>query len=135
MMKSALLLLLASACFLVAAPGAQADLPPQPRICCRALTAQCLACSAGTTVEEFCKEHSDAVGCPDDKDDDKEEEDVGEKKEDVEKEDDKKEDDKKEDDKKEDDKKEDDKKEDDKKEDDKKDSGGSDPNKDEIMSK
>ena len=32
------------------------------------MTAQCIACQYGTTVEELCKEHPEAVGCPDDKD-------------------------------------------------------------------
>jgi len=32
-------------------------------MCCRAFTADCLACSAGVTVEEFCQDNS-APGCP-----------------------------------------------------------------------
>merc|ERR1740121_3193869 len=35
--------------------------PPKP--CCRALTADCLACSAKQTVEEYCAENPDTVGC------------------------------------------------------------------------
>merc|ERR1719171_640181 len=38
--------------------------PPTP--CCRAATAECLACSAGVTVEEFCAGEGNAVGCDDD---------------------------------------------------------------------
>jgi len=38
--------------------------PPTP--CCRAATAECLACSAGITVEEFCAGEGNAMGCDDD---------------------------------------------------------------------
>ena len=41
--------------------------PPTP--CCRAATAECLACSAGVTVEEFCAGEG-AVGCDDSSSDD-----------------------------------------------------------------
>ena len=33
------------------------------RGCCRAMTADCRACSAGITVAEFCKSHPQVVGC------------------------------------------------------------------------
>ena len=42
--------------------------PPTP--CCRAATAECLACSAGVTVEEFCAGEGNAVGCDDSSSDD-----------------------------------------------------------------
>ena len=41
--------------------------PPTP--CCRAATAECLACSAGVTVEEYCAGEG-AVGCDDSSSDD-----------------------------------------------------------------
>jgi len=36
---------------------------PEPRVCCRALTVQCLSCDAGQTEEEFCSENPDFAGC------------------------------------------------------------------------
>jgi hypothetical protein len=41
------------------------DTPSKP-ICCKAETAQCVACEAGLTVELFCKmkENTNFVGCP-----------------------------------------------------------------------
>ena len=38
--------------------------PPTP--CCMAATPECLACSAGITVEEFCAGEGNAMGCDDD---------------------------------------------------------------------
>merc|ERR1711959_788825 len=37
----------------------------EPRFCCRAFTAQCLACNAGMSVREFCKKrrNKDISGC------------------------------------------------------------------------
>ena len=35
----------------------------QDRACCRALTADCLACTEGVTVEEYCLRSPDTVGC------------------------------------------------------------------------
>eukprot|EP01063_Lacrimia_lanifica_P025737 TRINITY_DN336_c0_g1_i1.p2 TRINITY_DN336_c0_g1~~TRINITY_DN336_c0_g1_i1.p2 ORF type:complete len:207 (+),score=85.26 TRINITY_DN336_c0_g1_i1:45-665(+) len=35
-----------------------------PRICCEALTAECLSCSEGITEEEYCAKNPDTVGCP-----------------------------------------------------------------------
>ena len=32
--------------------------------CCKALTAECLACVAGETVEEYCKANPETIGCP-----------------------------------------------------------------------
>ena len=34
-----------------------------PRICCKALTASCLACAEGVTVQEYCKTHSKTAEC------------------------------------------------------------------------
>merc|ERR1719506_2078414 len=42
--------------------------PPTP--CCRAATAECLACSAGITVEEFCAGEGNAMGCDESSSDD-----------------------------------------------------------------
>eukprot|EP00038_Savillea_parva_P011612 m.198795 g.198795 ORF g.198795 m.198795 type:complete len:570 (+) comp20545_c0_seq1:294-2003(+) len=36
---------------------------PAGRICCKALTARCLACSADMSVVSFCNTHPDTVGC------------------------------------------------------------------------
>ena len=33
-------------------------------VCCKALTAQCLACAARQTVDEYCRASPDTVGCP-----------------------------------------------------------------------
>mmetsp|Transcript_1073 Transcript_1073/g.3063 ORF Transcript_1073/g.3063 Transcript_1073/m.3063 type:complete len:163 (+) Transcript_1073:86-574(+) len=41
-------------------PRGASDPPPD---CCKALTAECLACEAGVTVEEYCATHADAIGC------------------------------------------------------------------------
>jgi len=35
-----------------------------PKICCRAMTASCLSCSAGLTVAKYCEKNSSTVGCP-----------------------------------------------------------------------
>ena len=42
----------------------KADKPSRPRICCKAMTKKCLACSKGVSVEEFCKTNSGKFGCP-----------------------------------------------------------------------
>lgn len=34
-----------------------------PRACCKALTAECLSCSEGVSVEEYCKENPTTAGC------------------------------------------------------------------------
>jgi len=39
------------------------QLAPAGRICCRALTAQCLACSRGIRVAVYCSRHPNTVGC------------------------------------------------------------------------
>merc|ERR1719316_2554834 len=39
--------------------------PEQPRPCCRAMSAKCLACSAGQSVEEYCSENPSTAGCAD----------------------------------------------------------------------
>ena len=33
-------------------------------ICCRAMIAQCLACTESQTVDDYCKTYPDTVGCP-----------------------------------------------------------------------
>merc|ERR1719188_2264495 len=35
-----------------------------PHACCRAMTAECLSCSAGQTEEEYCAENPSTEGCP-----------------------------------------------------------------------
>merc|ERR1712110_453627 len=35
----------------------------EPRMCCMALTASCMACAAGMTVEEYCQNGNNAIGC------------------------------------------------------------------------
>ncbi len=39
--------------------GCQAE----PRACCQALTASCLACSAGQSVQDYCLRHPETFGC------------------------------------------------------------------------
>jgi len=34
-----------------------------PRACCRALTAECMACSQGISVQEYCISNPDTTGC------------------------------------------------------------------------
>ena len=34
-----------------------------PRPCCKALTASCLACSAGVKISEYCNKHPETPGC------------------------------------------------------------------------
>lgn len=36
---------------------------PTPKPCCKALTAECMACEAGQTVEEWCAENQGSAGC------------------------------------------------------------------------
>jgi hypothetical protein len=38
-------------------------LGPAGRICCKGVVAKCLACSAGTSLAEYCREHPGTVGC------------------------------------------------------------------------
>jgi hypothetical protein len=33
------------------------------KICCRAMTANCLACAAGLTIKEYCDENPTTAGC------------------------------------------------------------------------
>jgi len=35
-----------------------------PVMCCRAMTAECLACSSQTTVADYCVSNPDTTGCP-----------------------------------------------------------------------
>ena len=42
----------------------QDNKPSPPRMCCRAMTKACLACSKGVSVEEFCKTNGGKFGCP-----------------------------------------------------------------------
>ena len=39
--------------------------PSKPDVCCKALTAECLACGAGVSVEEYCslESNKDKAGC------------------------------------------------------------------------
>gem|GEM_PF-1926194 len=37
----------------------------EPRACCMAMTASCLACSEGISVKEYCAKNADAIGCED----------------------------------------------------------------------
>jgi len=37
---------------------------PGAKICCKAMTAECLSCSAGSSVEEFCSANPTTSGCP-----------------------------------------------------------------------
>jgi hypothetical protein len=39
-------------------------LAPAGRICCKAMTAQCMSCAAGVKLAEFCKTHASTPGCP-----------------------------------------------------------------------
>jgi len=39
--------------------------PKKPRVCCKAMTASCLACSKGMTIDEFCQNNPNRYGCPD----------------------------------------------------------------------
>ena len=34
------------------------------KVCCRALTADCLACAEGVSVAEYCLRRPNTVGCP-----------------------------------------------------------------------
>ena len=52
------------------------------RMCCRAMTADCIACSRGTTVEELCKENPEKYYCRTNKDHVIEEEDDDDEEED-----------------------------------------------------
>jgi len=36
---------------------------PEPPVCCKAMTAQCLSCAAGVSVDEYCKENPHTAGC------------------------------------------------------------------------
>ena len=36
---------------------------PEPRPCCKALTAECLSCSEGLTVDEYCEYKPKTMGC------------------------------------------------------------------------
>lgn len=36
---------------------------PEPVACCRALTAECLACTEGVSVDEYCENNPETVGC------------------------------------------------------------------------
>jgi len=37
----------------------------EPKICCMAMTADCLSCSAGLSKQEYCKENPSTAGCED----------------------------------------------------------------------
>ena len=36
----------------------------KPKMCCKAMTASCLACAADMSVSEFCAKNPSTVGCP-----------------------------------------------------------------------
>jgi hypothetical protein len=36
----------------------------RPRMCCLAMSAKCLACKAGQSIDQYCKEKPDTDGCP-----------------------------------------------------------------------
>ena len=38
-------------------------LEPEPAMCCKALTASCLACAAGVTPAEYCETNPRTSGC------------------------------------------------------------------------
>jgi len=38
------------------------------QICCKAMTAQCLSCFAGKSIEEFCQRNPNTMGCPEPED-------------------------------------------------------------------
>lgn len=44
-------------------PSSEVSTPPTP--CCMALTADCLSCSQGLTVQEFCERNPEEIGCED----------------------------------------------------------------------
>lgn len=35
-----------------------------PKTCCRALTAECLSCADGVSIDEYCADSPETVGCP-----------------------------------------------------------------------
>ena len=39
------------------------ELPHDDNICCRAMTADCLACTYGKSVAEYCAANIDTIGC------------------------------------------------------------------------
>lgn len=39
-------------------------LGPAGRICCKALTAKCMACTTGKSIDTYCKTNPDTMGCP-----------------------------------------------------------------------
>jgi len=42
----------------------QSENPGLSKQCCRAMSAKCLACAAGQTLEEYCQDKPEAAGCP-----------------------------------------------------------------------
>jgi len=46
------------------AGGCHCRFPKKPeRVCCKAMTANCMACAAGLTEKEYCEINADALGC------------------------------------------------------------------------
>jgi hypothetical protein len=45
-------------------PKTKPEPTKEPTFCCEALTAECMACSAGVSVKEFCMEEPKVMGCP-----------------------------------------------------------------------
>merc|ERR1719220_126336 len=44
--------------------GRAESLGKPPKFCCMGMTADCLACSAGVSVDKYCRKHPKTVGCP-----------------------------------------------------------------------
>jgi len=42
----------------------QSGMPGQPQACCKALTAQCMSCSKGMSLDAYCAENPATYGCP-----------------------------------------------------------------------
>jgi len=48
---------------LIASP--ELGFPGDDKICCRAMTAECLACTAGISISDYCESHPATLGCED----------------------------------------------------------------------
>merc|ERR1719495_2529327 len=42
----------------------QPGMPGQPQACCKALTAQCMSCTKGMSLDAYCAENPATYGCP-----------------------------------------------------------------------
>ena len=45
-------------------PVAKADTPNTTPVCCKAMTASCLSCASGKTIDRYCSDEPDTIGCP-----------------------------------------------------------------------